>query len=94
MIGTMTDPYVASLRRLRDAVEQATGPLGTDPPAALEGYVGKVRRHAYRVTDEDVALAKKAGLSEDGIFEATVNAAVSAGIARLERGLAAVEGAA
>jgi alkylhydroperoxidase family enzyme len=93
MIGAMTDPYEPSLLRLRAAVEQATGPLGAEPPAALAGYVDKVHKHAYRVNDEDVALAKDAGLSEDRIFEATVNASVSAGIARLEVGLAAVEGA-
>jgi hypothetical protein len=94
MIGTMTDPYEASRQRLRDAVERATGPIGAAPPAELAVYVDKVRKHAYRVTDEDVARAREAGLSEDRIFEATVNAAVDAGLGRLVVGLAAIDGAA
>jgi alkylhydroperoxidase family enzyme len=94
MIGAMTDSHEASRQRLRDAVERATGPLGADPPAELDVYIDKVRRHAYRVTDEDVARAKGAGLSEDRIFEATVNAAAAAGFDRLDVALAAIEGAA
>jgi alkylhydroperoxidase family enzyme len=90
----MADPYYASLLRLLHAVEEATGPLGADPPPELGTYLEKVRTHAYRVTDEDVARAKTAGLSEDRIFEATVNVAVAAGIARLDAGLAALDGGA
>ncbi len=39
------------------------------------------------MTDADVEALKAAGLSEDEIFEATVAAAVGAGLARFEAGL-------
>lgn len=60
------------------------------PPEA-RGYVDKVARHAYRVTDEDVDAMKSIGWSEDAIFELTVAAAVGAAIMRLERGLQALD---
>lgn len=58
--------------------------------ADLEAFVEKVARHAYRVTDADVDGLRAAGYSEDAIFEATLAAALGAGRARLERGLAAL----
>ena len=61
-------------------------------PPLVAAYVHKVSRHAYRVTDEDVAALKAAGFSEDAIFELTVTAAVAAGLDRLERGLRLLEG--
>jgi alkylhydroperoxidase family enzyme len=45
----------------------------SDPMRAL---VEKVAHHAYRVTDEDVAAVRAAGLSEDQIFEIVVCAAI------------------
>lgn len=36
----------------------------------------KVGRHAYRVTDEDIAAAMAPGLNEDEVFEIVVSAAV------------------
>ena len=61
-------------------------------PAALGTYIDKVARHAYKVTDEDVATLKRAGHSDDALFELTVAAAVGAALHRLERGMAAVRG--
>ena len=61
-------------------------------PTELQTYVKKVALYAYKVTDEDVAALREAGYSEDAIFEITVSAALGAGIARLDRGLAALEG--
>jgi alkylhydroperoxidase family enzyme len=63
-----------------------------DVPEALARYVEKVARHAYKVTDEDVANLKDAGYSEDDLFEITLSAALGAGLARLEVGLRALEG--
>ncbi len=60
--------------------------------AELAAYVDKVARHAYKVTDEDVAALKKAGYSEEQIFEITVAAATGAALKRLEIGLAALQG--
>jgi alkylhydroperoxidase family enzyme len=86
--------------RLREAVLHRPGALdpavrraiaeNRDVPQALAPYVTKVHRHAYKVTDEDVASLRAAGTSEDEIFEATVAAAVGAGTTRLEAALAAL----
>jgi alkylhydroperoxidase family enzyme len=57
---------------------------------AVAHYVDLVRRHAYRVTDEDIERLRGAGLDDDAIFELTVAAAVGAGAKRLEVGLSLV----
>ena len=69
-------------------------PIGTmgDLPAALDAYVDKVARHAYKVTDDDIAALRQAGYSLDAIFEVTLSAALGAGMSRLERGLALLKG--
>jgi alkylhydroperoxidase family enzyme len=54
-------------------------------PAAMAGYLERVRRRAYTVTDADVEELKLAGLSEDEIFEQTVAAAIGEGLRRLDR---------
>ena len=88
---------------LREAVEARSAELGGRPagpdapgeiPEALRAYVDKVARHAYKVTERDLDEIKKAGYSEDAIFEITLSAALGAGMSRLERGLAALRGAA
>jgi alkylhydroperoxidase family enzyme len=93
-----TDP---ALRRTIEARSAAFGgrpgtvkPENTqeDIPEALRAYVDKVARHAYKVTDGDLDDLKKAGYSEDAIFEITLSAALGAGMSRLERGLAALRG--
>lgn len=65
---------------------------GNAIPEELTGYVDTVARHAYKVTDADVAKLKQAGHSDDALFEITVVAAVGAAMHRLERGLAALQG--
>ena len=65
---------------------------GLSLPEVLETYVDKIALHAYRVADADVNALRDAGYSEDVIFELTVSAALSAGIARLESGMAALKG--
>ncbi len=59
-------------------------------PADLRPYVDKVARHAYRVTDTDIIALRRAGHSEDAVFEITIAAALGAALGRLERGLAAL----
>ena len=58
------------------------------PGAAL---IAKVAQHAWKVTDEDVADAKAAGLSEDQIFELVVCAAMGQSKRQLTSALAALE---
>lgn len=92
--GAATDPS------LRQAVEARTGSFGgrpgprADVPAELATLVDRIARHAYEVTDADVQALKQAGYSEQAIFEITASAALGAGLSRLERGLAALRGAA
>ena len=78
----METRYDELMLRLRDASRP-----DRKQPTAAEAYLEKVRLHAYRVTDGDVEALKAAGLSEDEIFEATVAAAVGAGLARFDAGL-------
>jgi len=70
--------------------EMGTG--GEDIAPDLAGYVDKVALHAYKVSDEDLAALKRAGNSDDLLFEVTVSAALGAAVGRLERGLSALRG--
>jgi alkylhydroperoxidase family enzyme len=101
MAPTEDDPF----RDAREALEAAAfeGPGHTDPglrraaaagrglPPALQGYVDTVRRHAYRVRDEDVEALRREGYSEDQIYEITVCAALGAAGERLRAALRALE---
>ena len=92
--GAVTD------RALRRAVEARSASFGgrqgspADVPRELAAFVDRIAQHAYDVTDDDVRALRQAGYSEQAIFEITASAAVGAGLARLERGLAALEGTA
>src|SRR6266581_4863999 len=76
----------------RAALERAKGSRGAgeDLPKDLAGYVDTVARHAYQVTDADVAALQYGGNSDDALFEITVAAAVGAALHRLDRGMAAL----
>jgi alkylhydroperoxidase family enzyme len=54
------------------------------PPGVMQPYLEKVRTGAYRVTDGDVDELKRAGVTEDEIFEATVAVAIAEGLRRLD----------
>ena len=81
----MTTRYDELIANLREAARPERA-----PPEEMQGYLEKVRRHAYKVTDRDVQELKDAGFSEDEIFERTVSAAVAAGLERLDAGLRAL----
>ena len=51
-------------------------------PAEVAGLVDKIRRHAYKVTDDDIAAAHAAGWSDSRLFELTVATAAGAGLHR------------
>jgi hypothetical protein len=88
----LTDPYAESWQRVAEAVLESEGSLpayirraivrGEDPPE-LAPLLDKVRRHAYRIVDADVA-----GLDVDVVLEATLAAALAEGD---RRRLAALE---
>ena len=92
--GAATDPA------LRRAVEARSASFGgrpgspADVPLELATFVDRIAQQAYEVTDDDVRALRQAGYSEQAIFEITASAAVGAGLARLERGLAALGGTA
>jgi alkylhydroperoxidase family enzyme len=71
---------------LVERLQEAARP-GRPAPPAFDAYLDKVRRHAFRITDDDVAALRAAGHSEDEIFEQTVATAVAAGLERLDAGL-------
>jgi alkylhydroperoxidase family enzyme len=69
-----------------DPIAELRALAGTAPAddARLEPYLAKVRSGAFAVTDADVEKLKRAGLSEDEIFEATVAVAAGEGLRRLD----------
>ena len=79
--------YDEQIERLR-----AAAPREKAAPPGLAVYLEKVRTRAYAVTDAEVQALKEGGVTEDEIFEATVAAAVTAGLERLDAGLAALRG--
>lgn len=95
------DGFDAQVHALTTAVLQQPGHLdaerrreafhGSASEPELAAFVAKVARHAYKVQDEDIARLRRAGYSEDQIFEATIAAAVGAGLLRLDTGLRALE---
>lgn len=88
------DPYEKKLALLRKSVLSEPGALdpevrraicdGLELPAPLGAYVRKVAGHAHSVGDDDIAELHRAGYTDDQIFEATVSAALGAGLLRLE----------
>jgi alkylhydroperoxidase family enzyme len=77
-----TTRYDALVERLRQAAQP-----DREAPPDFAAYLDKVRRNAYKVTDQDIQALKDAGYSEDVIFEQTVSVAVAAGLTRLEAAL-------
>ena len=59
----------------------------------IRTLIEKVANHAYRVTDEDVAATRVAGLSEDEIFEIVICAAVGQASRQYTSALAALASA-
>jgi alkylhydroperoxidase family enzyme len=96
MVDALEQSPGATATSLRRAVIDRSAALGGaareegDVPEELDGYVKKIALHAYRVTDDDIAALKEAGYSEDAILEITLGAALGAGLARMEAGLAAL----
>jgi alkylhydroperoxidase family enzyme len=85
MIARVVDGAGTSSNEARRDAFAGTGP---DPARAL---LEKVTKHAYKITDEDIAAAKAAGLSEDQIFELVVAAAIGQANRQLESALAALD---
>ena len=102
--GARQELLAAAARRLLEAVLESPAVTPADlRRAAFDGdldrhteepvtsYVAKVRDHAHRVTDADIAALRDDGLSGDAIFELTVAAALGAAHRRLVAGLAVLD---
>ena len=81
-MATIETRYDAAVARLAETAQ----PDRPAPPE-FEAYLDKVRRHAHRITNEDVEALTRAGYSDDVVFELTVAAAVAAGLERRDAGL-------
>ena len=92
VIETPGDTTPALRRAALERGKRPGGPRHTDIPAPLAAYIDKVARHAYKVTDEEVAALQRGGQSDNALFEITVAAALGASLERLERGMAALRG--
>lgn len=82
---------------LREHAEMRAAQLSGRPadqrevlPPGVRELVEKIARHAYKVTDQDIARLLHEGYSEDAVFEIVVCAAVGAGAARFERAMEAL----
>ena len=62
-----------------------------DVSAAGRALIDKVAKNAWKVTDEDVAAAKAAGLTEDQVFELCVCAAMGQATRQLDAAMAALD---
>ena len=95
-----TDRHRPAVEALRAAVIESPGVLPapvrhaaakrSEVPEPFADYGEMIHDHAYRITDRIVAELKKAGASEDAVFEVTAAAAYGASRRRLEAGLAAL----
>lgn len=100
MRHTMTDPHASLRDRVLEMVLQSPGESdpairraaaeGAGVPSDLKILVDKIHRHAYKVTDEDIARAQ-VKYGDDQMFEIVVSAALGASRQRLVAGLKALE---
>jgi hypothetical protein len=98
---------VSNIREARKALVSRVLPGGGDASSAtrraafenagitgpLSKLVDKVAKQAHNVTDDDIAAVRKAGFSEDQIFELVVCAAIGQATRQYETALAALEAA-
>ena len=94
------DPHAILRDRVLDRVIRGAGESdtalrtavaeGRDVPPDLRTLVEKIHRHAYKVTDEDIAQLQ-ARYGDDRMFEIVVSAALGASRQRLLAGLAALD---
>ena len=100
ILSVITDPHATLRDRVLRGVLEGVGE--SDPairraaaeasgvPADLQALVEKIHRHAYKVTDDDMAQLQ-AKYGDDKMFEIVVSAALGASRARLLAGLEALD---
>ena len=65
---------------------------GTGLPPDLQPLIDKIHRHAYKITDEDIARVQ-AKYGDDKMFEIVISAALGAARKQLALGLDALDNA-
>ena len=95
----MTDPYAEQRDKVFALVFDGPGDSDSslrkaaadnrNLPGDLKSLVDKIHRHAYKVTDDDMAKAQ-AKYGDDRMFEIVVSAAIGASRQRLMAGLKAL----
>ncbi len=95
----ISDPHAALRDRVLQEVLQGAGETdpairkaaadGSGVSADLQALVDKIHRHAYKVTDDDMAQLQ-AKYGDDRMFEIVVSAALGASRQRLIAGLEAL----
>ena len=96
----MTDPHASVRDRVLESVLLGPGESdsairqaaaeGGGVPSDLQPLIDKIHRHAYKVTDEDMANAQ-ARYGDDKMFEIVVSASLGASRKRLLAGLKALD---
>ena len=95
----VSDPHASLRDRVLNRVLLGAGDVerdvrhavasGSGVPADLQDLIDKIHRHAYKVTDDDIAKAQQK-YGDDKMFEIVVSAALGAANRRLQAGLRAL----
>jgi alkylhydroperoxidase family enzyme len=82
-------------RTIFERTRTGAGEIPAAGPGALElrQLVEKIDQRPWTVSQEDFSVLRRAGYSEDQLFELTLAAAAGAGVRRFEAGLRALEAA-
>jgi len=99
---SIIDPYQNMMRRLQETVLCGPGTLdikireaagaGAEISGTLGEFIKKAAQADYEGIGRHITNLQREGYSDDQIFEATISAALGAGIRRLKLGLSAIRG--
>jgi len=99
---SIIDPYHSMMRLLEDVVFRGPGTLdvkireaagaGAEISGTLGEFIKKIAQADYEGIGGHITDLHREGYSDDQIFEATISAAVGAGVRRLKLGLSALRG--
>jgi hypothetical protein len=98
-VNRMSDEVTRLRQRVIDTALRGPGHTTTAEREAAfanqgeraRALVDTITRNAWKVTDDDIAAAKQAGLGEDQIFELAVCAALGQATRQLDAALAALD---
>ncbi len=98
-MSNITQARKALLKRILEGDGKASRALrraafdNTGLASPMSMLINKVVKDAYRITDEDIDMAKTSGLGEDEIFEIVACAAIGQANRQYETALGALEAA-